>query len=350
MADVIRTGVIGTGIGVAHIEALRQVADVEVTAVCSAQIARAEAVAARFNIPVATADYRELLDLDIDAVIIATPPALHAEQGLAAIAVGKHVLCEKPLAASVAEARALRDAADAAGVVHMLNHQLRFAPAYARIAELIREDYLGQVAVADARITMNPVDYLRSPAWSVSKANWFTDARQGGGLIAGSAGPHLVDLLLWYGGPIVAVAAQAAVTRPAIALDNGAEVRNITAEDAFVVLARFTNGGLATIRGVPVAYRGSGFAVDLHGINGTLAIEGGALRGATATDDALTTIDLPGDAPQDRVRIASCFIDAIRAGGRSPAPNFDDGVAVQAVLAAIVEATRTDRWIEVERT
>lgn len=345
----VRVGVIGTGVGVAHIEALRQVPGVEVRAVCSAQAARAEAVAARFDIPRATTDYRDLLSPDIDAVVVATPPALHAPMGLDALAAGKHLFCEKPLALSPAEARALRDAARAAGLIHMLNHQLRFAPAYARAAELAREGYLGRLTVADARITMNPVDYLHSPAWSTSKAGWFTDAAQAGGILAGSAGPHLVDLLLWYGGPIAAVAAQIAVTRPAVTLTGGAEVRDISAEDAFLVLARFGGGGLATIRGVPVAYHGGGFALELNGVAGALAVDGGRLRGATVADDALADIALPADTPPDRVVIATRFVDAIRVGGPSPAPNFDDGVAVQAVLAAILQAARTGVWVEVEQ-
>jgi len=136
MTGEVRVGVIGTGIGVAHIEALRRVPGAAIVAVCSARAARAAEVAARFAIPRATDDYRELLAADIDAVVIATPPPLHAPMGLAAIAAGKHVLCEKPLAATLGEAHALRDAARAAGVVHMLYHQQRFASANARAKEL----------------------------------------------------------------------------------------------------------------------------------------------------------------------------------------------------------------------
>src|SRR5207248_5257235 len=91
-------------------------------AICSAGAARAEAVAGRFGVPRATDDYRDLIGPGIDAVVIATPPAQHARMGLDAIAAGKHVLCEKPLAASLAEARALRDGARAAGVVHVVNY------------------------------------------------------------------------------------------------------------------------------------------------------------------------------------------------------------------------------------
>src|SRR3712207_5564590 len=105
MTQPIRVGVVGTGIGVTHIEVLRDVPGVEVVAVCSAQVERARAVAERFGIPRATADYRDLLGPDVDALVLATPPALHAPLGLDALAAGKHLFCEKPLAADLAGAR-----------------------------------------------------------------------------------------------------------------------------------------------------------------------------------------------------------------------------------------------------
>lgn len=350
MSGTVRVGVIGTGIGVAHIDALRQISGVAVAAVCSAQEARAAAVAARFAIPRSTTDYRDLLGDDIDAVVIATPPGLHAPMALAAIAAGKHVFCEKPLGANTAEARRLRDAAGHAGVVHMLNHQQRFAPANVRAKALLDAGYLGDVVIADAYFALNPLDYLRAPVASTSKAGWFTDSAQGGGMLTGSAGPHLVDLLLWYGGPIVAVAARAAVSRTSLQLADGTVAGDISAEDVFVLLARFAHGGLATIRGIPVAYHGGGTAVALHGTAGSLDVGYGRLRGATAADRDLAELPLPPDLPPERVGILARFIAAIREGGAAPAPNFADGVRVQAVLDASVSAAQTDAWVAVAPT
>lgn len=348
MTETIRVGVIGTGIGVAHIEALQQVPGVAVTAVCSARAARAREIADRFGAALATDDYRELLAGEVDAVVLATPPALHLEMGREALAAGKHLFCEKPLALDLAEARALRDAARAAGVVGMINHMLRFAAPFARLKALADEGYLGRLALADARITMNPVDYLRSPGWSDSKAGWFTDAAQMGGILAGSAGPHLVDLLLWCGGPIAEVATRVAVSRPEIPLASGEVVRNVSGEDTFLTIARFASGALATIRGVPVAHHGpGGFALEFQGTAGSLHLERNILRGATADDRALADIPLPDDASQDRVGIAARFIAAIRAGETDPAPSFADGVAVQAVIEASILASRSDQWIAV---
>lgn len=347
MTQPIRIGVIGTGIGTAHIEAFQQHDGVTITAVCSAREARAREIAARFGIPLATADYRELLRADVDTVIIATPPALHLAMGLDTLAAGKHLLCEKPLTLTLDEAITLRDAARTAGVTGMINHHMRFNAPFARVKELTDAGYLGQLALADARIATNPIDYLRSSGWSDSKAGWFTDAAQMGGLMVGSAGPHLADFLLWYGGPIVEVATRVATSRDEIPLANGEVVRGVSSEDTFITLARFASGGLATIRGIPIANHSGGFGLDLYGTAGTLQINGGVLRGATEADGAPAEIAVPADAPQDRVAIAARFIAAIRAGERSPAPSFDDGVRVQALLDACAAAAQGDGWITV---
>lgn len=352
MTDMIRIGVIGTGMGAQHVALFGKLKSVEVAAVCSARLERAQAVAERFGVPRATDDYRELLEPDagIDALVVATPPALHAPICLAAIAAGKHLFCEKPLASTLEEAVRMRDAAQAAGVVHMVNFQMRFARTHRRAHELIEEGYLGRLAMADIRISMNPADYLQAPLWSGSKAGWFTDQAQSGGLLFSSAGPHAADLIRWYGGPIAAVAAGVATTRPAIRLADGSEIAGVSAEDAYLVLVRFDSGALGTLRGVPIAHHRGGWSYELEGGDGTLLIEEGELRGATASDEGPQPLPLPEDGPGERVAIASRFIDAIRSGGSSPtlAPSFDDGVAAQALLAACAASVGSGKWVDVE--
>ncbi|MDQ6907066.1 MAG: Gfo/Idh/MocA family oxidoreductase [Chloroflexota bacterium] len=343
-AQTVRVGIIGTGIGAEHIKALGETPGAVVAAVCSAQRARAEAMARQFDIPRATTDYRDLLDRDIDAVVITTPPALHHRMALDAIVAGKHVLCEKPLAATLAEAIEMRDAAEAAGIVHMINHQTRFGATYLEARRLIEAGYLGTPTLADARISMNPVDYLRGPMWSTSKADWFVDGAQGGGILAGSGGPHLFDLLRWYWGEVEAVTCTATVTVPTITLADGSERSGITAPDGFIALLRFASGAMATVRGVPIAYHRGGFSFEFNGTAGALLITHTNLQGATAADPAPQDLPVP-NAPHDRVGIVMRFISAIQKGEPAPSPNFNDGVAVQAILDALNEAIATGAWV-----
>jgi UDP-2-acetamido-3-amino-2,3-dideoxy-glucuronate N-acetyltransferase len=130
-----RVAVLGSGAWGQNL--VRNFAELGVLAViCDRDEARLQTLGSRHGCRTTVSAADIWRDASIDAVAIATPPALHARMGLDAIAAGKHVLCEKPLAASLAEARALRDAARAAGVVHVVNFQLRFAAPYARAAEL----------------------------------------------------------------------------------------------------------------------------------------------------------------------------------------------------------------------
>jgi predicted dehydrogenase len=348
VAETIRIGIIGTGFGAAHVEFFRQVPHVEVTAIASAQRERAEVVAERLAIPFATDDYHDLLRHGVDAVVIVTPPHLHAQMTLDAVAAGKHVLCEKPMSSSLADARRMRDAAVAAGVVHMMNHQMRFTPPYARAAELAAQGYIGRLAVADATVVMNPVEYLKLPFWSTSKAGWFTDAGQSGGLLASSAGPHIVDLMRWIGGPVTRVAARTVVSQPRVELPDGTTAE-ITSDDGFLVLLEYGSGAIGTIRGIPVTHRsGIGWSMELHGSDGSLEVSGDTLTGATTGNDALAPVDLDTSGPSDRTQIATRFVDAIRAGGPSPTPDFNDGVAAQAVLDACLQAARSNEWVRVE--
>lgn len=352
MAKRVRVGVVGTGIGAEHIRALLHVPEAEIVGVCSAQRERAEAAAREFGIPCATTDYRDFLGADVDALVLTTPPALHLAMTRDAFAAGKHVFCEKPLAVTMAEAREMRDLARASGCVHMLNHHMRCGAAYMAMHDRITAGAIGTPTTADARITFNPVGYLRNPGWSTSKAGWFTDAAQGGGILAGSAGPHLLDMVRWCLGPVEAVGGVMAVTVPEITLADGETVAGITAPDVFIALMRFTSGAFATVRGIPVAHGAAdGFAVEVNGTNGSLRTGGttsakpnslqGAMRGEQWAD-----LDLP-DAPWDRAGITARFIHAIQNGGPAPAPNFDDGVRVQALIAAIEEAARTGQWVTV---
>jgi len=355
MANTVRVAIVGTGIGIEHIRAMQQVPDVKVVGVCSARLDRAQRVALENDVAQASDDYHDFLGTDVDALVITAPQTLHLEMTRDAFAAGKHVLCEKPLGVTMADAREMVRLADASGCVHMVNHHQRFGPAFTGMKQHVDAGYLGMPTLADARITHNPADYLRAGIWSDSKATWFTDDAQGGGVLAGSAGPHLIDMLAWMLGNVESVCGVTAVTIPEITLADGSVASGITAPDGFLHVLRFTNGALATIRGVPVAYSGhGGFSVELNGTEGAL-LAGGymgdtnrGLRGAARGDKGITDLPVP-DMPWDRLGIAKVFIQAVRVGGPSPSPNFHDGLHVQAIITAMQEAAKQRQWVTVER-
>lgn len=345
MSKTVQVGVIGTGFGAHHVEVLRELPGVEVVGVASAQPARAEALAERFGIRLATGDYRELLP-EVDAVVVASPPALHAPMVRDAAEAGVHVFCEKPLAASLEEARAIRAAVEAAGIVAMVNFHQRFMAHWRRAHDLVAEGAIGRLVMADMRVTMNPVDYLASSLWSDSKAGWFADAAQAGGLLASSVGPHLADMMRWIGGPVAEVAARTITARTEIPL-AGRTLEHVDADDGFAIVGRYQSGALLTIRGEPVAYGGNEWDMALHGDEGSVVVAGTEVRLARAGDRRPEAIEQP-EAVNPRTAIASRFVEAVRAGGPSPDPGISDGVAGQALLEAALRAARSDQWERVE--
>ena len=136
-----KVGIIGASFAkAAFLPALRHVPGAEVVAIASARMVSAQGAASEFDVPHAYDDWEAMLDAhDLDLVCIATPTFLHAPQTLAAIASGAHVLCDKPTAMDAGEAARMLQAAEAAGRIHMIDHELRFNPNRMRIAELIAD-------------------------------------------------------------------------------------------------------------------------------------------------------------------------------------------------------------------
>ncbi|MGA9858822.1 MAG: Gfo/Idh/MocA family oxidoreductase [Solirubrobacteraceae bacterium] len=138
--------------------------------VCDAALERAEKLAGSFSGVKATADLQELLDNpEVEAIAVVTPPGTHLEVAMAAIEAGKHVLVEKPLAATYAEGRALVNAAEDKGVVLMCDHTYCYTPAVERIRELLHSGVLGDLQFADSvRINLGLVQRDVNVLWDLA--------------------------------------------------------------------------------------------------------------------------------------------------------------------------------------
>ena len=140
------------------------------TSVCDSDLARADKLASSFSGVEATHDLRQLLDdPEVEAIAVATPPAMHLEVAMAAIEAGKHVLVEKPLASSYAEGRALVNAAEEHGVVLMCDHTYCYTPAVQRIREFVRSGVLGELQFVDSiRINLGLVQRDVNVLWDLA--------------------------------------------------------------------------------------------------------------------------------------------------------------------------------------
>ena len=201
--------VVGTGFGVlTHVRAL-QAAGIEVRALVGRDPEKTASRAAMFGIGLATTDRAEAFNRpDIDIVAVATPPHTHGPIVLDAVAAGKHVMCEKPFARDLAEARHMLAAAEDAGVVHMIGTEFRFGAGQALLTRTVREGVIGTPTLG--------LFLLQMPSLNDPKAelpDWWRDAGQGGGWL-GAHGTHVIDQVRVTMGEIDSVTATLSTLSP----------------------------------------------------------------------------------------------------------------------------------------
>ncbi|HYG36778.1 MAG TPA: Gfo/Idh/MocA family oxidoreductase, partial [Clostridia bacterium] len=246
----LRAGVIGTGfIGPVHIEALRRLG-VSVVALCDLPD-RVQAAAARYGIPRAFGDYREMLKSDeVDVVHITVPNRFHCQMSLAALAAGKHCVCEKPLAMNTQETAKIVKEAKKSGTVFAVNYNVRFYPAVLQLRKLVERGELGDIIHVNG-------SYLQDWLFKDTDYNWRLLPQEGGKLRAvADIGTHWMDTVSFIlGSKITSVFADLATwhktrKRPLGEVQTfakaDANVRYATypvkTEDFASVLLKFSNG------------------------------------------------------------------------------------------------------------
>jgi len=355
-----KIAIVGTGFGArVQIPGFLKIAGVEICGVMSSgRYERAEEVAQEFGIANVCHSYEELLALPgLDAVSIVTPPYQHHSQTLAALEAGKHVLCEKPMAMNLQEAREMVKAVQRTGLIGMIDHEFRYIPARAYAQELIRDGWLGELYWANiSTLTGTAADPHTRPY------GWLFQKSAGGGFL-GALGSHYLDALRCWFGEISAVLAQLSTFIKQRPLPGSNELRDVDVDDSFTLLLKMASGAQATIKVSVVTRFGGGERIELYGSGGTLIIDSeGKLQGARANDDRLQILPIParytsGPSSSDPrlrpfVTLAEDFVEGIRAAkvagkplGQEIEPSFADGLKVQQVLDAARASAETNCWV-----
>ena len=324
-------------------------------AICSAHREKVEATAKEFGIPHVFTDYQELLQLDeLDIVSIVTPPHLHRPMALAAIEAGKHVLLEKPMALDLTEASELYQQAETAGIVHLIDHELRFSPTRRKFKALVDQGFLGQLYHVGLSQAVGRRADPQVP-W-----DWWSDASKGGGLL-GAVGSHQIDQLRWWFGEIEEASGHLETfVRERPLPGTGGKTRLVETDDFCAFRVRFPEGGLAAVTLSSVARYGEGWQrVEAYGSAGTLILDKGRLWGAHRADKELVELTesdplqgkvaglSEGEFPMAFVHFARELIRSIRAGESPKGATFYDGMRCQAVLDAVRRSQNEGgRWID----
>ncbi|MEU1303917.1 Gfo/Idh/MocA family protein [Streptomyces shenzhenensis] len=374
----IRVGMVGYAfMGAAHSQGWRTVGRVfdlprrpVLAAICGRDGAAVRAAADRYGWAAAETDWRALIARDdVDLVDICTPGDSHAEIALAALAAGKHVLCEKPLANTVAEATAMTRAAEEAGTrgqVAMVGFNYRRLPATALARRMVAEGRIG--TLRHVRVSYLQ-DWLVDPQ---SPLTWRLRKDQAGSGSLGDLGAHIVDLAQYLAGERLAGVSALTETfvrqRPlaggpgsGLAGEPAAGTGEVTVDDAALFTGRFAGGALASFEATRYATgRKNSLRIELNGERGSLAFDLERLNELAYHDGTepgthagfrrilVTEPDHPyleaWWPPGHGLGYEHTFVHQARdlvhgiAEGRAPEPSFADGLQVQRVLAAVEES------------
>jgi len=274
---------------------------------------------ARFGAPCMS--FEDLLRApDVDVVCLCSPSGLHGAQALACAKAGKHVLVEKPMALTLADADAMIEAFDAAGLLLGVALQRRTFPLFKRIRQAIEAGDLGDIVAGSVAIPyFRGQNYYDGDAW---RGTWKLD---GGGALM-NQGIHLVDLLLWYMGDPVEILARGGTLR-----------RDIEVEDCVGALLRFANGATATLLATTAAAPGFPHTLAVYGDRGGIEVEGESLRRWDLADPQAAKVALPSHLAPSETAKAGAGADpkAIgHAGHAALIANFMDALEGKAPLAA----------------
>lgn len=356
-------GIIGSGWGARVQVPTFRAAGWNVVALAGSHARKTQRIAAEQDIPYATGDWQALLSReDVDLVSIVTPPGLHCQMAVAALEAGKHVLCEKPTAMNVTEARRMVEVAQAhPDQLALIDHELRFLPSIQTARQFVSEGCIGQLRHAEAH-------FINSSRANLNRVwNWWSDIAQGGGIL-GAIGSHQIDTIRYIladdilaaQGLLKTFVTERPVSPPESSATDGTRV--VTSDDFASYQLQFAHGGVAIVTASMIARTNEQQSITLYGDEGTLRFTDSSLFYA-CPDDEFHPIAPPHDLtiPENIRALYSDYAEAtvymahaIRAaveGDRSAtasAATFLDGLRVQQVLDAIrTSSAQAQGWVEI---
>jgi predicted dehydrogenase len=305
----------------AYADALLRTDGVEFVAVADDHPERGKAAAAKYGVQY-VGDYPEMLATDVDAIVVCNENAKHAEVVIAAAKARKHVLCEKPIASSLSDAREMIDVCRTNGVILQTAFPVRFHPAVQRVKNLVSSGKIGRlVAIRGTNRGKNP-------------GGWFVDpALSGGGAVLDHT-VHVIDLMRWFTGSEISEVYAEIDTR----FDRGLEV-----DDCGLLMLEFESGLIASHD--PSWSRCDTYptwgdvTMELIGTDGTLSLDVFRQHMQLHSDVSGYAYEKWGD-DMDTLLIAD-FIESVRAGKKIASVTGEDGLRALEVAMGAYESAKT---------
>lgn len=346
---MIRIAIVGTG-GMAnsHAKHYAQIKGVKLVAGVDVNPERAKAFCDTHNIPNAYSSIEELLKgCAFDAASVVTPDAFHVACALPLVKAGKHVLCEKPIAPTAPEAKALVTAAAKAGVINMINFSYRNASALQYAHQLVAAGKLGRIMHFEAHYLQA---WLASPIWGDWRTNdcwlWRLSTKHGSKGVLGDVGVHITDLAAFAANDTIKTVNGALKTFHK-AKGNQIGAYSLDANDSSYMRVELAGGGMGTICATRWASgQANSLALNLYGDQGALRLD---------LDKSYTELEvcLGKDQQKAKWKTVRCkatpnmyqrFIKSIKSGKNDPS-DFGRGYEVQRVLDAVIKSDASGKTV-----
>lgn len=356
----IGVGIVGAGFArTTQIPGFLNCRNARVVSIASRRREHAAAVAQEFGIEHVASDWKELIARDdIDLVSVVTPPVTHMEITLAALERGKAVLCEKPMAMAAAEAKRMTDSAREAGVLALIDHELRFLSSRRKLRAMLHSGAIGTVRHCNYVFRSDYRGVLGT--W-----DWWSDEAMGGGTL-GAIGSHAIDSFRWLLDGEVKEVCCVLSTHVAERPDKSSgTMRRVTSDDTVRMLLRFAESpltkGATGAASLSVVESGRlQNQLEVYGSSGALMVEeSGELWHSPAGSGAWKTVEVDRDTVAKGMRDGSwsrgftnfscAIINALRKGRNTVegAATFADGYRVQLVLDAARASNKSGCWVTV---
>lgn len=326
MSTELTVGLLGAGmIAGVHAHAYRACPGVRLVGVADPVSAKAERLAEQYGAAVVP-DLEGLLALSVDVVDVCTPPTAHADATVAALEAGRHVLCEKPITRSLADARRVLAAAERAAGVLSIGQVARYAPDHRAAYDAVAAGAIGQVRMLTHSTTTSV------PGWS--EAGWLADPAVSGGPLLDQA-VHSFDYARWL------------IDSPAVRVHCMAAGSGAGPATYALATVRYENGAMAQVEcsWAHPASRGFRLHAEVVGTEGRLSWSGERMVGAVLhrRDGDTEWWDVLGD--REFTAELGAFVEAIRSGGPPPVPAAEATESLRTALAAL-ESARTGRTVD----
>ncbi|MEH2242377.1 Gfo/Idh/MocA family protein [Nostoc sp.] len=356
---MIGVAIAGTGFGQkVHIPGFQAHPQTEVVAVYHQDINKAKAIAESHNIPHAYDSLTAIVALpEVQAVSISTPPFLHYKMAKTVLEAGKHFLLEKPTTLNAVEAKELYQLAQEKGVIATVDFEFRFVPAWQLFAELLSQDYVGELRLIK-------IDWLGSSRADTSRPwNWYSDKDKGGGAL-GSLGSHAFDYIHWLFGPVRRLSAHLTTAIPTRVDPISGESKSVDSDDNCILTLELANGTPCQLSISAVVHAPRTHWVEVYGDRGTLIlgsenqkdyIHGFRVWGSQP-GKPLTEIEIPNRLifPKNYadgricafIRVVDQWVQGIERN-QEITPSLQEGIYSQLLMDLSHESHKKASWIDV---